>query len=180
MARTRSQPQPVSIRNTARKSTANRLTYTNVSTSKSASPTSRSAHSTPKSAQTTKPSRTVSPVVRRRKVIPLTPKHHSRQRDPSQPTTSAAAAASGGRTLYDRLVTKRSGVKPTSSGVKRPTLRYRPGVVALQEIRRYQKSTELLIRKSPFQRLVRKIAVQYKKDLRFQVAAIDALQVSLF
>uniref|UniRef100_A0AAQ4PWU3 Core Histone H2A/H2B/H3 domain-containing protein n=1 Tax=Gasterosteus aculeatus aculeatus TaxID=481459 RepID=A0AAQ4PWU3_GASAC len=36
--------------------------------------------------------------------------------------------------------------------------RYRPGTVALREIRRYQKSTELLIRKLPFQRLVREIA----------------------
>lgn len=37
-------------------------------------------------------------------------------------------------------------------------LRYRPGTVALREIRKYQKSTELLIRKLPFQRLVREIA----------------------
>ena len=36
--------------------------------------------------------------------------------------------------------------------------RYRPGTVALREIRKYQKSTELLIRKLPFQRLVREIA----------------------
>ena len=38
--------------------------------------------------------------------------------------------------------------------------RYRPGTVALREIRRYQKSTELLIRKLPFQRLVREITQQ--------------------
>ena len=53
---------------------------------------------------------------------------------------------------------------------------YRPGTVALREIRRYQKSTELLIRKLPFQRLVREIAQDYKTDLRFQSAAIGALQ----
>uniref|UniRef100_A0A8C0B2I2 Core Histone H2A/H2B/H3 domain-containing protein n=1 Tax=Buteo japonicus TaxID=224669 RepID=A0A8C0B2I2_9AVES len=46
--------------------------------------------------------------------------------------------------------------------------RYRPGTVALREIRRYQKSTELLIRKLPFQRLVREIAQDFKTDLRFQ------------
>ena len=40
--------------------------------------------------------------------------------------------------------------------------RYRPGTVALREIRRYQKSTELLIRKLPFQRLVREIAQEFK------------------
>jgi len=48
--------------------------------------------------------------------------------------------------------------------------------VALREIRRYQKSTELLIRKLPFQRLVREIANEFKTDLRFQSTAILALQ----
>ena len=41
--------------------------------------------------------------------------------------------------------------KPKTGGVKKPH-RYRPGTVALREIRRYQKSTELLIRKLPFSR----------------------------
>lgn len=54
--------------------------------------------------------------------------------------------------------------------------RYRPGTVALREIRRYQKSTELLIRKLPFQRLVREIAQDFKMDLRFQTSAVGALQ----
>lgn len=54
--------------------------------------------------------------------------------------------------------------------------RYRPGTVALREIRRYQKSTELLMRKLPFQRLVREIAQDYKADLRFQGSAVLALQ----
>jgi histone H3/H4 len=48
--------------------------------------------------------------------------------------------------------------------------------VALREIRRYQKSTELLIRKLPFQRLVREIAQDFKTDIRFQSSAIGALQ----
>ncbi|KAG7237153.1 hypothetical protein INR49_032649 [Caranx melampygus] len=56
------------------------------------------------------------------------------------------------------------------------TVYRRPGTVALREIRRYQKSTELLIRKLPFQRLVREIAQDFKTDLRFQSAAIGALQ----
>ena len=56
---------------------------------------------------------------------------------------------------------------------------YFPGTVALREIRRYQKSTELLIRRLPFQRLVREIAQNFKTDVRFQCAAINALQVSL-
>ena len=54
---------------------------------------------------------------------------------------------------------------PSTGGVKKPH-RYRPGTVALREIRRYQKSTELLIRKLPFQRLVREIAQDFKTDLR--------------
>ena len=54
--------------------------------------------------------------------------------------------------------------------------RFRPGTVALREIRRYQKSTELLLRKLPFQRLVREIAQDFKTDLRFQSSAIAALQ----
>jgi histone H3/H4 len=48
--------------------------------------------------------------------------------------------------------------------------------VALREIRKYQKTTELLIRKLPFQRLVREIAQDFKNDLRFQSTAILALQ----
>ena len=55
-------------------------------------------------------------------------------------------------------------------------LRGRPGTVALREIRKYQKSTELLIRKLPFQRLVREVAQDFKTDLRFQSHAIMALQ----
>ena len=64
---------------------------------------------------------------------------------------------------------------PAAGGVKKPH-RYRPGTVALREIRRYQKSTELLIRKLPFQRLVREIAQDFKTDLRFQGSAVLALQ----
>ncbi|ETV99244.1 hypothetical protein H310_07994 [Aphanomyces invadans] len=61
--------------------------------------------------------------------------------------------------------------------VKKP-FRYRPGTVALREIRRYQKSTDLLIRKLPFQRLVREIAQNVRLDLRFQGSALVALQES--
>mmetsp|Transcript_99236 Transcript_99236/g.289583 ORF Transcript_99236/g.289583 Transcript_99236/m.289583 type:complete len:137 (-) Transcript_99236:110-520(-) len=64
---------------------------------------------------------------------------------------------------------------PISGGVKKPH-RYRPGTVALREIRKYQKSTDLLIRKLPFQRLVREIAQDFKTDLKFQSQAVLALQ----
>ncbi|KAL0610474.1 histone H3.3 [Plecturocebus cupreus] len=64
---------------------------------------------------------------------------------------------------------------PSTGGVKKPHP-YRPGTVASCEIRCYQKSTEILIRKLSFQRLVQEIAQDFKTDLRFQSAAISALQ----
>ena len=54
--------------------------------------------------------------------------------------------------------------------------RYKPGTVALRQIRKYQKTTNPLIRKLPFQRLVREIAQDFRSHLRFQQSAILALQ----
>ena len=59
--------------------------------------------------------------------------------------------------------------------IRKPN-RFRPGTVAIRDIRRYQKSTDLLIRKLPFQRLVREIAQGYKSDIRFQETAVLAIQ----
>ncbi|KAK4055833.1 histone H3.1 [Microbotryomycetes sp. JL221] len=70
---------------------------------------------------------------------------------------------------------KTATVRGQEGPQKRPH-RWRPGTVALREIRRYQKETELLIRKLPFQRLCREIARNYKTDLRFQQSALAALQ----
>ena len=77
---------------------------------------------------------------------------------------------------------KKGGKKAPKGGVKKH-YRYRPGTVALKQIRQYQKSTELLIRKLPFQRLVREIASDSELiksplcgKVRFQSAAIMALQ----
>lgn len=53
---------------------------------------------------------------------------------------------------------------------------YWPGKVALREISCYQKYTEVLIRKVPFQRLVREVAQNFKNDLRCQTSAVMALQ----
>ena len=62
-------------------------------------------------------------------------------------------------------------------GHVRKKRRYRPGTLALREIRRYQKSTELLIRKLPFARLVREVTyAAFKEDYRFQSTALLALQ----
>lgn len=71
----------------------------------------------------------------------------------------------------------RKGHEAGGENKPRKPHRFRPGTVALREIRRYQKSTELLVRKLPFQRLVRGIAQEYSdRDLRFEKAAIMALQ----
>lgn len=56
--------------------------------------------------------------------------------------------------------------------------RARPGTRALREIRYYQRSTNLLIRKLPFSRLVREIADIHRKDLRWQASALEALQMA--
>ena len=76
------------------------------------------------------------------------------------------------------------GATPTG-GIKKPH-HYRPGLVALREIRRYQKSTECLIKRSPFQKLIREISQEYcicpqgpgtpSMQVRFQSTAIAALQ----
>lgn len=55
--------------------------------------------------------------------------------------------------------------------------RFRPGTVALREIRKYQKNTDLLLRRAPFQRLVREVAQDFTKEgIRFQSHALCALQ----
>ena len=90
--------------------------------------------------------------------------------------TKQTAPAKGGkapRKQFATMVAHKSA--PTVGKVKKPH-RYRPGTVALREIRRYQKSTELLIRKLPFQRLVREVAQDIKTDLRFQSSAVMAIQ----
>ena len=89
-------------------------------------------------------------------------------------TKQTARKSTGGKVPRKSLSSKsarKSAPAPApvarDGGIKKPH-RYRPGTVALREIRRYQKSTELLIRKLPFQRLVREIAQDFKTDLRFQ------------
>ncbi|KAF8475373.1 histone H3 [Russula ochroleuca] len=94
-------------------------------------------------------------------------------------TKQTARKSTGGKAPRKQLAAKSAARKTASAavtgGVKKPH-RFRPGTVALREIRRYQKSTELLIRKLPFQRLVREIAQDFKTDLRFQSSAVMALQ----
>ncbi len=89
---------------------------------------------------------------------------------------TARKQVSIGNKTYKRALSKAARKSaPSMGGLKKPH-RFRPGTVALREIKRYQKSTELLIKRLPFQRLVKEIAQNYKSDLRFQASAVIALQ----
>ena len=88
------------------------------------------------------------------------------------PKSASKKAAIGSKKAA--IGSKKAAVSGESS--KRPAQRHHLGVRALQEIKFYQRSTDLLLRKLPFQHLVRDIAQQSKTDLRFQSAAIAALQ----
>lgn len=92
-------------------------------------------------------------------------------------TKQTARHSTGGKAPKFGMATKcaRKTASSPGLGVKKPH-RYRPGTVALREIRRYQKSTELLLRKQPFQRLVREVAQEIDAKMRFQSHAIIALQ----
>lgn len=92
------------------------------------------------------------------------------KRRPPVPSPSAAPSGSGPRTP------RRSG--PSDAPPRSPRKRrFRPGAKALQEIRKYQKSTDLLLRKRPFVRLVREICHNFShKAFRWQVLALLALQ----
>jgi histone H3 len=86
-----------------------------------------------------------------------------------------ARKSTGGKAPHKCLAGKAARKSAPCGGVKK-FHRYRPGTVALRQIRQYQKSTELLLRKMPFQRLVREVAQDFKSSLRFQSSAIRALQ----
>jgi len=70
----------------------------------------------------------------------------------------------------------RKTIGTVAGEIKKKKRRYRPGVRALMEIRQFQKTTNLLIRRAPFQRLVRELAQNIFADIRFQATAIEALQ----
>jgi len=94
-------------------------------------------------------------------------------------TKQTARKSTGGKAPRKQLAGKmKRKTAPLDAGIKKPH-RYRPGTVALRQIRRYQKSTDLLLRKLPFQRLVRDIAQQLRPDVRMQPEALQAMQHSL-
>ena len=72
---------------------------------------------------------------------------------------------------------KRANAPPVAppEPARRPK-RFRPGTVALREIRKYQKTTELFIAKLPFSRFSREIMQEYKTDYHYTATALNALQ----
>ena len=75
--------------------------------------------------------------------------------------------------LKDKAIKKTA---PAEGGVKQKKTRFKPGTVALREVKKYQRSTSLVLPKAPFQRLVREIAQSYDHELRFQRHALQAVQ----
>lgn len=91
-------------------------------------------------------------------------------------TKQTARKSAPGKGPRMNLATKAARMAlPAVGGIKKPQ-RYRPGTVALRQIRKYQATTQLLIRRLPFQRLVREVTTEFHIDLRFQSAALLALQ----
>ena len=92
---------------------------------------------------------------------------------------TAVKKAVGGKAprkdLAEKAAVKARKSAPATGGVRKPH-RFRAGTVALREIKRYQKSTELLLRKLPVQRVIRELAQEMKSDLRFQSSALEILQ----
>ena len=83
-------------------------------------------------------------------------------------TKQTARKSTGGKAPRKQLAVRAARKSaPAAGGAKKPH-RYRPGTVALREIRRLQKSTDLLICKLPFQRLVWEIYQDNKRDIRLK------------
>ena len=78
-------------------------------------------------------------------------------------------------TKASKNIATKASCKTPSQQPKRKR-RFRPGTVALRQIHQYQKSTELLIRKAPFQWVIYEILKGIQNDLRIQAAAVQELQ----
>ena len=89
-------------------------------------------------------------------------------------TASKSSVATGSKASKATQGKKKTA--PAEGGVKVRNFRYRPGTVALREIKRYQKATNLVLLKAPFQRLVRGICEGIDAQLRFQSQALLAMQ----
>ena len=90
----------------------------------------------------------------------------AKQKRPKQPV--------GGKALRKKAAAKRTTTTTAETSQKKR--RYHPGTVALRQIWQYQKSTELLIQKLPFQHLVKEILHDFKANFHIAPATVTALQ----
>lgn len=91
-------------------------------------------------------------------------------------TKQTICKSTGGKAPRKQLTTKAARKSALATSRVNKSQRYRPGTMALGAIRHYQKSTERLIRKLPFQHLVREIPQDFRTNLRFQSLAVMPLQ----
>ncbi|KAG5508765.1 hypothetical protein JKF63_05263 [Porcisia hertigi] len=109
---------------------------------------------------------------------PPAPSPHSLTNPPTLLPHPAAMSRTKETARTKRGITsKRSKKAPSAaSGVKKSQRRWHPGTCAIREIKKFQKSTDLLIQCAPFQRLVREVSSAQKEGVRFQSSAIMAIQ----
>ncbi len=87
-----------------------------------------------------------------------------------------ARKSTGGVPPRNHLATKAARLAGQKANAVRKPHCWCPGTVAAREIRMFQKTTDLLLRKAPFRRLVREIALKFgKSDLQMQSTAVLAL-----
>ncbi|KAM0688019.1 hypothetical protein COBT_000722 [Conglomerata obtusa] len=97
-------------------------------------------------------------------------------------TKQTARKSTGGKAPRKQLTTKAARKTATTdvpSQAGKTTRKFKPGAVAIREIRKYQKTTEMLLRRLPFQRFCREVASKYKPDCRFKLETLSAVQESM-
>jgi len=116
-------------------------------------------------------------------VVHTPPESPSPQRSPT--TFSPLPKSTARKSTSEAVLNRRKAATPQKTTPKKkpaprpsPSKKWRPGVKALREIRQYQRTTELLLRKLPFARLVKEISGEFSKEgtLRWQAEALTALQ----
>jgi histone H3 len=93
-------------------------------------------------------------------------------------TKQTARKSTGGATPHLHLATKAARAATQKAIAVRKPCRWPLGTVALREIPKFQKTTDLIIRKAPFQCLVQEIVhnISRKSDLQMQSTALLVLQ----
>eukprot|EP01102_Stenamoeba_stenopodia_P019739 TRINITY_DN7524_c0_g1_i2.p1 TRINITY_DN7524_c0_g1~~TRINITY_DN7524_c0_g1_i2.p1 ORF type:complete len:177 (+),score=30.62 TRINITY_DN7524_c0_g1_i2:186-716(+) len=94
------------------------------------------------------------------------------------PARSPAGKSPARTPTPTRSARKRVSSPPPETPTRKPH-RFRPGTVALREIRKLQSTTQLLLRRLPFARVVREVGFRMKRrgeDLRWTAEALLALQ----